>query len=104
MIKHVLCPTATYLHAGSQWSLRYIAQIHGILEVSFSLRRFKPLAYNLFTTRRLYNYAFQILLTASVMPTSFVSNSYNETPTNIVVTRSIHIRRFLITGTRLFGK
>src|SRR6266702_1579720 len=54
-----------------------------------SLRRFKPLTYNLFSTRRLYNYAFQILLTASVMPTSFVSNSYNETPTNIVVTRSV---------------
>ena len=69
-----------------------------------SSRQFKPLTYNLFRTRRLYNYAFQTLLAASVMPTSFVSNSYNETPTNIVVTRSVHMRIFLITGTRLFGK
>ena len=99
-----MCPTV------APFACRFtmVAQMHSSDTYNFkrviSLRRFKPLAYKLLTTRRLYNYAFQILLIASVMPTSLVSNSYNETPTNIVVIRSVHMRRFLITGTRFFGK
>ena len=79
------------------------------------LRTVKPL--DLWSTRRpvttrrhavldpihTFPHAVQILLIASVSPTSFVSNSYNPTATVNVAALNPHQKRTLVLGNRLFG-
>ena len=50
------------------------------------------------------SYAIQILLIASVTPTSFVSNSYSPIATTIVPARRPHQTNALVLGTRFLGK
>lgn len=48
-------------------------------------------------------YAFQILLTASVTPTSLVSNSYKPTPTSNVANFKPHMNNLRTPGIRWVG-
>ena len=50
-----------------------------------------------------YIYAVQTLLIPSVSPTSFVSNSYNPTPTTTVASFNPQSNSFLVFGSRLVG-
>ena len=49
-------------------------------------------------------YAVHTLLIASVIPTSFVSNSYNPTATVRVAARRPHLNKARVFGTRYSGK
>lgn len=49
-------------------------------------------------------YAVHTLLIASVIPTSFVSNSYNPTATVKVAARRPHLNNASVLGTRYSGK
>src|SRR5690242_11133454 len=49
-------------------------------------------------------YAVQSLLTASVTPTSLVSNEYSATPTSAVPARRAQLAAARVLGTRFLGK
>lgn len=49
-------------------------------------------------------YAVQSLLTASVTPTSLVSNEYSATPTSTVPARRAQLAAARVLGTRFLGK